>query len=100
MYIVVRQYSDANDLFDILAQNEQSVRDIIGSVPGLVSYSLVRTDTGGFSVTACEDKEGTDESLRRASAWIAENAPGVTGATPTITEGEAMVTLTGEAAPA
>jgi hypothetical protein len=33
---------------------------------GFVSYSLIRTADGGASVTVCEDKAGTDESLQVA----------------------------------
>jgi hypothetical protein len=50
----------------------------MGSVNGLVSYQLARSDNGGFSVTVCQDKTGIDESVQKARDWIAKNG-GKTG---------------------
>lgn len=76
MYVVIRSYSGqgASELFDLLEQREEEVRELISGVPGFVSYAAFRTEDGGRTVTACEDKSGTDESSRRAAAWVAENA--------------------------
>ena len=45
----------------------------ITGVPGFVSYAAFRTADGGRTVTACQDKAGTDESSNRAAAWVKEN---------------------------
>jgi hypothetical protein len=89
----MRQYSGASELFDLLATREADVREVIGSVPGLVSYALVRAGDGGFSVTVCQDKAGTDESMRRARDWIASNASGLSGGTPSVSEGDVIASL-------
>lgn len=89
MHVVVRSYSaGASDLFDALEQRESEVRELIGGVPGFVSYvAFLGGDGGGMTVTVCEDKAGTDESSRRAAEWVKENLSGSVGA-PTITEGD------------
>jgi hypothetical protein len=88
MYAVVRKYSaGASELFDALEQREADVRELIGGVPGFVSYAAFRTGDGGMTVTVCEDKDGTDESSRRAAGWVGENVAGEVAA-PEITEGE------------
>jgi hypothetical protein len=76
MYVVIRSYSaqGASELFDLLEQREDDVRELISGVPGFVSYAAFRTDDGGRTVTVCQDKAGTDESSKRAAAWIEENA--------------------------
>jgi hypothetical protein len=56
----------------------------LGSVKGLVSYSLVRSEDG-FSVTVGNDKAGTDESVEKARYWTAKNAAGTPVAAPKIT---------------
>jgi hypothetical protein len=89
----LRQYSGASELFDLLVSREADVREVIGSVPGLVSYALVRVGDGGFSVTVCQDKAGTDESMRRARDWIASNAAGLSGGTPSVSEGDVITSL-------
>ena len=94
MHTVVRQYSGANAgaLFDQLEAKAQEVERILRGVPGFVSYSLFRTSGGGVSVTVCEDKAGTDESSRRAAAWVKENMA-TNVAPPAISEGENILQL-------
>jgi hypothetical protein len=91
-HTVIRSYSGegATELFDALEQRENDVRKIIASVPGFVSYTAFRTGAGGMTVTVCEDKAGTDESSRRAAAWVQDNVPVAVGA-PTITEGDSLL---------
>jgi hypothetical protein len=92
MYAVVRSYSGqgATELFDLLGQREEDVRELISGVPGFVTYAAVRSGAGGVTVTVCEDKAGTDESSRRAAAWVKENVS-ATADPPTITEGETVL---------
>ena len=88
MYVVVRSYSGegASGLFDLLEQRQQDVKELIGGVPGFVSYAGFRSGEGGMTVTVCDDKAGTDDSSRRAAEWIKENATATVGP-PVITEG-------------
>ena len=92
MYAVVRAYSGqgAQELFELLGQREEDVRSLLTGVPGFVSYAAVRSDGGGVTVTVCQDKAGTDESSRRAAAWVKENISG-TPAPPSITEGDTVL---------
>jgi hypothetical protein len=92
MHAVVRTYSGqgASELFDQLEQRNEEVKDLIGGVPGFVSYTAVRTGEGGVTVTVCQDKTGTDESSRRAAEWVKENL-GATAGPPVITEGTTVV---------
>jgi hypothetical protein len=95
VHAVIRTYSGkgGKELFDILEKNKSDVERLIGPVKGLVSYSLVRTSDGGFSVTVCQDKAGTDESMRVARDWIAKNAGNTGVAAPTISEGAVVLQL-------
>ena len=92
MHVVIRSYSGqgASELFDVLGQREDDVKTIISGVPGFVSYAAFRTDGGGVTVTVCQDKNGTDESSRRAAAWVKENV-GTTVDPPAITQGSAFL---------
>jgi hypothetical protein len=89
MYTVVRSYfgEGAKELFDLLEKNQADVEKTMRSVKGLISYTLVRSEDGGFSVTICNDKAGTDESLERARDWIAKNAADIGVGAPKVTEG-------------
>ena len=76
MHTVIRNYSGrgADALFGLLEERKAEVESVMRSVTGLVSYTLIRTDDGGITVTVCQDKAGTDESLQVARDWIQQNA--------------------------
>src|SRR5216117_4014486 len=92
MFVVVRSYSGqgASELFDLLGQREEDVKNLIGGVPGFVSYTAFRSGDGGTTVTVCQDKTGTDESSRRAAEWVKENVSSPTNP-PMITEGSTVL---------
>lgn len=77
-------------MFDLVAQREDAVKELISGVPGFVNYFAVRTDDGGFTVTVCQDRTGTDESSRRAAEFVKENLTG-SADPPVITEGATVV---------
>lgn len=92
MHAVIRTYSGqgASELMDLLSQREDDVRELIGGVPGFISYVAIRSDGGGVTVTVCADKDGTDESSRRAAGWVKENLDAPPGA-PAVSEGDAVL---------
>ena len=95
MHAVIRNYSGpaAKKLFDLLEERKREVEGIIRPVKGFVSYSLLRTADGGASVTVCEDKAGTDESLRVARDWIQKNASSISAGAPAVSEGSVILQL-------
>ena len=95
MQAVVRTYSGngASDLFDVLEKHKKDVEDLMRSVKGFSSYSLIRTSDGGMSVTVCQDKAGIDESAQGAKDWIAKNASNVVAAAPSVSEGSVILQL-------
>ena len=92
MYAVVRSYSGqgASELFEQLEQRNDEVKELIGGVPGFVSYTAFRSSEGCVTITVCQDKAGTDESSRRAAQWVKENISAM-GNPPVITEGSTVV---------
>ena len=95
MYAVVRSYSGpgAKELFDLIEERKAEAESIIRSVTGFVAYSLIRTDDGGVTVTVCQDKAGTDESLQVARDWIQENASDLGASPPSVSEGSVVLHL-------
>jgi restriction endonuclease Mrr len=84
MKAIIRKYSGqgSKELIDTLEKRASELNALMGSVKGLVSYTLARTTDGGFSVTVCQDQAGLDESTQKAKAWIAKNAAGAGAAAP------------------
>ena len=95
MHTVIRNYSGsgATGLIDLLEDKKEEVESLIRAVSGFVSYSLVRTDGGCVTVTVCQDKTGTDESLQLAREWIQENAANLDVSPPAVTEGSNILYL-------
>ena len=58
MHAIVRNYSGAGakQLFDVLEQHKSDVESTLRKVPGLMTYTLLRSGDGGMSVTVCKDK--------------------------------------------
>ena len=95
MHAVVRTYSGqgAKELFELLEQRKADVERVIRAVSGLQSYSLIRTAEGGISVTVCQDKAGTDESVRLAAEWVRENASELSTEPPAVSDGAVILQL-------
>lgn len=92
MHTVIRSYTGqgADELFTHLEASESDVRDLIGGVPGFISYTAFRTGDGGVTVTACQDKAGTDESSRRAAGYVKDTVA-ATVDPPTVVEGDSSL---------
>ena len=95
MHAVIRTYSGqgAKELFDLLETRKPDVESLIRSIKGFVSYSLVRTGDGGITVTVCQDKAGTDESVQKAKDWIGQNASTIGASAPKVSEGPVILQL-------
>ena len=95
MHAVVRSYSGpgAAQLFDLLEERKAEVEGGIRSVSGFKGYTLIRTAEGGVTVTVCQDKAGTDESLEVARAWIQETAADLGASPPAVSEGPVVLHL-------
>jgi hypothetical protein len=90
MHAVVRTYTGegASTVFDLVEKNADEVKELLGSIPGFVSYTAIRTAGGGVTVTVCEDKAGTDESSTRAAGFVKERSEGKMIDPPTISDGD------------
>jgi len=95
MHAVVRNYSGAGakELFDLLEQRKADVEVTLRKVAGLVSYTLLRSNDGGMSVTVCKDKAGADDSVKVARDWIEKNASAIHANAPVVTEGSLIVEI-------
>ena len=94
MYIVVRRYKGASGLAEEMERKRQDVENLIRGVRGFTAYHAFRTADGVVTITVCEDKAGTDESIRLAAGWVRENLPAAAVSAPEITEGESYMDVT------
>ena len=92
MHAVIRTYTGkgARELIDVVDKNKAEAERLLRAIKGFVSFYLVRTADGGFTVSVYQDKAGTDESIRVARDWIAKNASNLGAAAPAVSEGSVL----------
>jgi hypothetical protein len=88
MYAVVRRYKGGSRIIDEVIRKRSDVERLIRGVPGFVGYYVIKTEDGGATITICEDRAGTQESVRVAADWVRQNVPEAAGSPPEVTEGE------------
>jgi hypothetical protein len=98
MFGVIRRYSGVQKLIDELERRSDEVRDIMSSTPGFIAYYALREGTGLATVTVCDDREGTQETTRRAAAWVRDNLADARIAPPVTIGGEVFLSFTKEPA--
>ena len=91
MHVVVRRWRNAAALADALASRSQEVEELISGVPGFVAYYAVRSGSEVTTITACNDRAGTQESTRLAGEWVKQHVAGSPLGAPEITEGETFL---------
>ncbi len=93
MHAISRTYSGpgARQLAEIIEASKKDVEQLMRSVPGFVSYTMIRTSDGCITITTCKDKAGTDESARLAADWVKKNGKSSGAAPPSITEGPVVI---------
>ena len=95
MDAVVRTYSGkgSKELFSLLEKNKADVEKLMRSVKGFESYTLARSNSseGGLSLTVCQDKAGTEESVRLAKEWLSKNAANISFDAPKVSAGTIIV---------
>ena len=89
MYGVMRSYSGdgAKKLASRIEDRKAEVEAVMRSVPGLMTWGLMRTADGCTTFTLCKDKAGADQSVITARQWVNQNASDINAPAPTITEG-------------
>ena len=95
MHTVIRQYSGegASELTAQIFSQAKGVEAAIRSVPGVISYALVRTSGGCISITICENEIGANASVKVAAEFISNNCT-VIANPPVVSEGEAIIYFT------
>jgi hypothetical protein len=98
MDVVVRTYTGkgSKELLSLLEKHKTDLEKIMRSVKGFESYTLARSSEGdgGMSMTVCQDKAGTDESVRIAKEWISKNAANISMDAPKVSSGTIIVHAT------
>ena len=91
MHIVVRRWRNAATLAGSMTGRSQDVEELLRGVPGFVAYCAVRNGTEVTTITACDNRAGTQESTRLAGEWVKQNVSASPPAAPEMIEGETIL---------
>ena len=92
MHAVIRTYSGSG-ASELISERREEAESILRPINGFVSWTLISTEGGCASVTVCQDKAGTDESIQVARNWIQENASELSVDPPSVSEGPVTIHL-------
>jgi hypothetical protein len=90
MHATIRRYAGNAGLADQLAARKDEIVSVIGDVPGLRAYYLVKAGNDTISVTVCDDEAGTSRSSEVAAGWLRENMPDAASSSPEVMSGEVV----------
>jgi len=90
MHGVLRHYTlDAKNVDEVVRRIAQGGVPIIKAIAGFVSYPIMDAGHGHLvTYSVYDSKAGTEESTRKAAAWVKENIASLLPNPPRVLEGE------------
>jgi hypothetical protein len=89
MHGVLRQYADAKSVDEIVRRVAGGGVAIVKAIPGFVSYAIMDAGQGRLvTYSVYDSKTGTEESTKKAAAWVKENLAAMLPTPPRVLEGE------------
>jgi len=101
MHTVIRSYSGAGagELIDLIIASKSDVKKMMHSVKGFVSYSVVKTEDGGFTVTVAKTDKAAEAITASAREWVLSNAKHIKAKAPKINGGKVSLSISEKPAP-
>ncbi|MEI7495771.1 MAG: hypothetical protein WCK66_05850 [Betaproteobacteria bacterium] len=101
MHTVIRSYSGAGagELIDLIIASKSDVKKMMHSVKGFVSYSVVKTEDGGFTVTVAKTDKAAEAITAAAREWVLSNAKHIKAKAPKINGGKVSLSISEKPAP-
>lgn len=93
MHGVLRKYKlDPKRLDEVIRRVTEGGIPIIESIPGFVSYAIMDAGQGTMvTYSVYESQVGTNESTKKAAAWVKENIASMLPTPPDVAAGEIRV---------
>ena len=92
MYASIRRYENVTDPLEVGRQVEEVYVPVVSDIPGFVAYYWVDGGDGVmFSISLFDNKDGADESNRRAAIVVREKLSKLMPKPVQITAGEVAI---------
>jgi hypothetical protein len=95
MHTVVRTYSGngAVETIDLIIAHKRDVKKMMHGIKGFVSYSVIKTEDGGFTVTVSKNEKSAEAITAAAREWVLANAAHLKAKAPKVVGGKNAYTL-------
>lgn len=89
MHTFIRTYSGkgAVETIDLIIASKKDIKKIMRGVKGFISYSVIKTETGGFSITVSKNEKASEAITLAAREWVLAHAAHLKAKAPKITGG-------------
>lgn len=90
MHTVIRTYSGkgAGETIDLIIASKKDIKKIMHAVKGFISYSIIKTETGGFTITVSKNEKASDAITAAAREWVVAHAGHLKAKAPKIAGGK------------
>jgi hypothetical protein len=99
MHTTLRIYTGMPGVAPRFVANRPALEAVLRGIAGFAGYRLIATPDGIATVTICETKEGCEESVRAAAAWVKANMPDLAPKPPQVITGESLISFGGNKPP-
>ncbi len=93
MHTVLRIYTGMPGVAPRFVAARADLEKVLKAIPGFAGYRLIATADGIATVTICETKEGCDQSVEAAAAWIKTHMPELAPKPPQVIVGESLISF-------
>lgn len=95
MHTVVRTYSGkgAVETIDLIIAHKRDIKKMMHSVKGFISYSIIKTEDGGFTVTVSKNEKAADAITALAREWVVANAKHLKAKAPKVVGGKVSLSI-------
>ena len=93
MHATIRVYLGMAGQAGRFAAHRVELEQLMGSVPGLLTFHLIETAEGVATVTVCHDRAGSDEATGRLLLWTDDRIPDLAHREPLVVGGEVIAAM-------
>jgi hypothetical protein len=95
MHTTVRTYAGkgAVETIDLIIASKKDIKKLMHSIKGFVSYSIVKTEAGGFTVTVAKTEKAADAITAAAREWVVANAAHLKAKPPVVVGGKVSLSI-------
>jgi hypothetical protein len=91
MYANIRRYHAIGPVDEAARRVQKGFVPILGTIPGLISYTIVAAGESLIAISVFQDKSAIEESNRLAASFVAKHLTDLVEVPPQVSAGEVLL---------